>query len=78
MSSHGIYNYHIKIDHPDKRFPQMDSQQPPHFFGGSQVPIMLGTPHHLQSEVNYLMSNKAIGSGLYASRSNRIYRSSNK
>jgi hypothetical protein len=44
MSTAGIYNYHPKVEHPDKIFPQMKSttEQPPFFFGGSQVPINLG------------------------------------
>ena len=44
MSTAGIYNYHPKVEHPNKVFPQMTSDgfQKPFFFGGSQVPVNLG------------------------------------
>jgi hypothetical protein len=45
MSTSGIYNYHPKVAHPNAVFPvQMasDTEQPPFFFGGSQVPVNLG------------------------------------
>lgn len=45
MSTSGIYNYHPKVAHPNAIFPvQMasDTEQPPFFFGGSQVPMNLG------------------------------------
>ena len=47
MSTAGIYNYHPKVEHPDKVFPQMASasHQPPFHFGGSQVPVSLGHIH---------------------------------
>ena len=45
MSTSGIYNYRPKVDNPNKIFLQMESgaSQTPFFFGGSQVPINLGT-----------------------------------
>jgi hypothetical protein len=47
MSTAGIYNYRPKVDNPNKIFSQMESGgfQTPFFFGGSQVPINLGTIH---------------------------------
>ena len=44
MSTAGIYNYHPKVEHPNKVFSQMTSDgfQPPFYFGGSQVPVNLG------------------------------------
>jgi hypothetical protein len=44
MSTAGIYNYRPKVEHPNKVFPQMESDgfQTPFYFGGSQVPINLG------------------------------------
>jgi len=43
----GIYNYHPKVDNPNKIFYQMESgeYQPPFYFGGSQVPINLHVAH---------------------------------
>lgn len=45
MAVSGIYNYHPKVDNPNKIFYQMESGefQKPFYFGGSQVPINLGT-----------------------------------
>lgn len=37
----GVYNYHPTIDNPSAHYPAQDSQQPPFFFGGSQVPVSL-------------------------------------
>jgi len=47
MSTSGIYNYHPKVDNPNKIFIQMQSGefQAPFYFGGSQVPVNLGTIH---------------------------------
>jgi len=41
MSTAGIYNYHPKVEHPNKIFSQMESQsqQPSFYFGGSQVEL---------------------------------------
>ncbi len=52
MSSAGTYLYWPKVEHPNAVFPQMASAslQPPFFFGGSQVPINLGGPHHILGE----------------------------
>jgi hypothetical protein len=72
----GIYNYHVKVEHPNKILPQMSSYQPPHFFGGSQVPINLNIPHNKQMEVDYMMSNNPIGSGLYVSKHRNVMRPS--
>lgn len=38
----GFYNVHPTIGEFPAKFPGMDSQQPPFFFGGSQVPLNLG------------------------------------
>jgi hypothetical protein len=45
MSTAGIYNYHPKVEHPNQMFYQMDSNQPPFYFGGSQVPINTNVIH---------------------------------
>lgn len=45
MSVSGIYNYHVKINNPGEVFHQMDSQQAPFYFGGSQVPINTNFMH---------------------------------
>ncbi len=43
MSTSGIYNYHPVISQgPGRFFSQLSSQQPPFFFGGSQIPSTLG------------------------------------
>lgn len=44
MTTAGIYNYHVKVEHPRSILPQMTSNavQPPFFFGGSQTPVNLG------------------------------------
>ena len=44
MSVSGIYNYHPKVNEPNKIFYQMESGefQTPFYFGGSQVPLNLG------------------------------------
>lgn len=46
MSTSGIYNYHPKVEHPHSELYQMNSQQAPFFFGGSQVPINLHLDTH--------------------------------
>lgn len=40
----GFYNVHMKVLHPNKVLPQMTSGgfQPPFYFGGSNVPTVLG------------------------------------
>lgn len=46
----GVYNYHPTIDEP-MSFPiQTASQQPPFYFGGSQVPINLGLKPQMKGE----------------------------
>ena len=43
MSTAGIYNAHVVIEEgPEKFKAQLATQQPPFFFGGSQVPEALG------------------------------------
>jgi len=46
MSTSGIYNYHPKVEHPNSVLYQMDSNQPPFYFGGSQVPVNLHLDTH--------------------------------
>lgn len=43
MSTSGFYNFRPKVEHPNTMFYQMksDTEQPPFFFGGSQVPVNL-------------------------------------
>jgi len=72
MSTAGIYNYHPKVEHPNKVFPQMTSDgfQPPFFFGGSQVPVNLGiatgsgihTPYI--SHIDHMKALSAKGRGI--------------
>jgi len=46
MSSSGTYGYFPKVLNPNAVLPQMESEgnQPPFFFGGSQIPINFGIP----------------------------------
>lgn len=47
MSVSGIYNFHPKVEQPNKIFYQMesDTKQVPFYFGGSQVPININFMH---------------------------------
>jgi hypothetical protein len=47
MSVPGIYNFHPKVEQPNKIFYQMESggYQVPFYFGGSQVPINTNFMH---------------------------------
>lgn len=51
----GFYNYHPTISEPGKFTIQTASQQPPFYFGGSQVPVNLGIEK---------TNNESIGNGL--------------
>lgn len=48
MSTAGTYGYFPKIEHQNSILPQMtsDTLQPPFYFGGSQVPINIGSNAH--------------------------------
>lgn len=58
MSTAGIYNYHPKINNPNKIFYQMDSEpfKPPFYFGGSQVPVNLGLMQGSGFKTSYINS----------------------
>lgn len=43
----GYYNYHPTIDEPQSFQVQTASQQPPFYFGASQVPLNLGLKNHM-------------------------------
>jgi hypothetical protein len=60
MTTAGIYSYHPKVEHPRSTFIQMESDgfQPPFFFGGSQVPVML------QKDIPLTEGYKMSGSGV--------------
>ena len=82
MSTAGTYNYHPKVAHPNKIFPQMESDeyQPPFFFGGSQVPVNLGYEGSgfRSSHVSHLDQMKHLstqGRGIHttAQKYNKIY-----
>lgn len=83
MSTAGIYNYHPKVAHPNKVFPQMasDTHQPPFFFGGSQVPINLGlatgsgvhTPYISHIEHMKSMNTKGRGINTTVQKNHKIY-----
>ena len=47
MSTAGTYNFHPKVEYPSSVLPQMksDTQSPPFYFGGSQVPVALNIAH---------------------------------
>lgn len=71
MSTAGIYNYHPKLDNPNKVFHQMESGtfQTPFYFGGSQVPVNLNIAHgsgfktHYNSSMDHIMSIPSKGHG---------------
>jgi len=48
----GLYNVWPKVLNPDKQLPQMTSggNQPPFYFGGSNVPITLGLDNSVKSK----------------------------
>lgn len=56
MSTSGTYHYWPKVANPNAIIPQMDSdtQQPPFFFGGSQVPTNLGIHTGSGIRTNYI------------------------
>lgn len=48
----GIYNYWVKVHHPELTdIPPLESNQKPFYFGGSQVPSSLG------SDINDIKGN---------------------
>ena len=83
MSTAGIYNYHPKVEHPHKVFPQMtsDEYQPPFYFGASQVPINLGiktgsgihTPYISHIDHMRRMSAHGRGIGTTIQKNHKIY-----
>lgn len=87
MTTAGIYNYHPKVAHPEKIFPQMASagQQPPFFLGGSQVPVNLGlvtgsgihTPYISHTDHARLMGVQKRGAGVTVRKHHNIYLSKN-
>jgi hypothetical protein len=83
MSTAGIYNYHPKVEHPNKVFNQMESGgfQSPFFFGASQVPLEL---NHLTGSgiktpyISYICHARAMdaqcrGTGLTVHKNHKIY-----
>jgi len=62
----GIYNYHPTIGHPNEFRIQTASQQPPHYFGGSQVLINL--------DPEGLAKQGIIGEGIKTGVNKNIYR----
>lgn len=83
MSTAGTYNYHPKVAHPNKIFPQMESGefQKPFFFGGSQVPENLGittgsgihTPYKSHVESMHKLDAQCRGTGLTVQKNHKIY-----
>ena len=82
MSAAGTYNYHPKVEHPNKIYLQMTSGgfQKPFYFGGSQVEENLGfkgsgihTPYI--SHVTRMKRLSASGRGINttASKLHKIY-----
>jgi hypothetical protein len=65
MSTAGIYNAWPAIIHGTEDYlkNQMKSQQPPHYFGGSQVPINLHS-HHIKGNGLLSMVAKDVGKQL--------------
>ncbi len=67
MSTAGIYNVHVNVlNQGDYLKNQMNSQQKPFFFGGSQVPINLN--------MKELQSENILGTGIKKTTHN-LYRS---
>lgn len=67
MSTAGIYNYHPKVNEPNKVFSQMTSGgfQSPFYFGGAQTPIALGFSTSEPTRVSYdFTTDKMAGMGL--------------
>ena len=83
MSTAGSYNYHPKVAHPNKVFPQMTStpMQAPFFLGGSQVPVNLGlvtgsgihTPYISHTDHARLMGVRGRGVGVTIRKNHNIY-----
>jgi hypothetical protein len=83
MSAAGIYNYHPKVEHPNKVFPQMESGgfQRPFFFGGSQVPTEFGvstgsgfsTPYVSHTKHMRHMNAQSRGCGVTVHKNHKIY-----
>jgi len=83
MSTAGIYNYHPKVEHPNKIFPQMKSGefQKPFFFGGSQVPENLDistgsgiqTPYMSHVHSMHKLDAQNRGTGLTVYKNHKIY-----
>lgn len=72
----GFYNYHPKVEHPNSVFLQMQSDGgKPFYFGGSQVPFVLGTEHHHVEKKRKVDNMEGVveGTGLkgYVSKSSR-------
>ena len=72
MSTSGTYAYWPKVMHPEKVYPQMESDtyQPAFFFGGSQIPVNLGIVEgsgfgsKYKSHIDEMKSQSAQGRGL--------------
>jgi len=67
MSTAGIYNYHPKVNEPNKVFSQMTSGgfQSPFYFGGAQTPTALGFSTSTPTPISYdFTSDKMAGMGL--------------
>ena len=67
MSTSGIYNYHPKVAQPNKIFKQMESGgfQQPFFFGGSQVPLVLGIENEKNHDLpHHTTKSKMMGMGV--------------
>jgi hypothetical protein len=62
----GYYNYHPTIEHPGDFRVQTASQQPPFYFGGSQVLVNL-VPEKLASQ-------SIKGEGIHKSFNSKIFR----
>jgi len=83
MSTAGIYNYHPKVEHPNKVFNQMESGgfQTPFFFGASQVPLELNhltgsgikTPYISHTRHARAMDAQCRGTGLTVHKNHKIY-----
>lgn len=83
MSTSGIYNYHPKVEHPNKIFRQMESNefQKPFFFGGSQVPINLDihtgsgihTPYRSHTRHMVVQDAQCRGKGVTVHKNHNIY-----
>ena len=83
MSTSGIYNFHPKIEHPNKVFMQMESGgfQTPFFFGGSQIPLELNhasgsgikTPYVSHTRHARAMDAQQRGTGVTVHKNHKIY-----